>query len=105
MIQDIIKRAEGKQTGPMEEQVFQDLDENGLKTWCFWGRRLLDENSCNVLEGEVPTIEQIKKMPGKIVTMEIDRLTQEPIMIDVPRQYRPSKQRRTANQMLKEEVF
>jgi hypothetical protein len=89
MVQRAILNGRGDKQGPMREINFDNMDENEIKTWAYGLRRLVDGRQCRVLRGKVPTIDELRRTSGKIVTREFDPKTDEPKMVDVPKRYRP----------------
>lgn len=76
-----IKRAVGgtfkKETGTEKPVVREKVGNDELKTVCYWVRRLLDsgmlrEHGVQDGESRVPTIEQIKAMPGLVQLQTFD---------------------------------
>lgn len=51
--------------GPVKEKTIQPLSDNELKNWCYWVRRLLDDEKVIVISGTVPEMKDVFRMPGE----------------------------------------
>lgn len=49
---------------PWPEVLHEDCDDNQVKTWLWWMRRLVDSGKARVRTGELPTGDEILSMPG-----------------------------------------
>jgi hypothetical protein len=47
---------------PTQEHV---LDDTGIKTWLYWLRRFVDYGLARVTAGQLPTTDEISRLPGK----------------------------------------
>jgi hypothetical protein len=64
-VQRRIKEVFGADQGPERELVVSDLDDTDVKTWLYWMRRLADNKQARVVSGVLPTMEEIRRLPGK----------------------------------------
>lgn len=62
----IIKICFNEDQGTEDPQQFADLTDSEIKEYCYWTRRMLDAEQCEVVTGTVPEMDEIRKMPGKI---------------------------------------
>lgn len=51
---------------PWDQAVFPQLDDNDVKTWFYWMRRLLDAKQAFLQSDRFPTMDEIKKYPGGV---------------------------------------
>lgn len=56
----------GVQCGPEKKTVYSDLTEDDLKTWFYWTMRMVWSKNGEVKSGTMPTLDQIREMPGKV---------------------------------------
>lgn len=49
-------------------------DNNTVKTFVFWVRRLLDAEQVTVIKGHVPEFDELRKLPGVIQMQQFDQL-------------------------------
>lgn len=75
----ILKRAQkiglttmGVKFVPSKQKLWEDADDDTIKTFCWWAMRLVDSNLCEVVSGHVPTWQEIKTMPGTIQMHQFD---------------------------------
>ena len=59
--------------GPEELATFDELDNDGIKSWCYWARRLVDAGTARVKRGAVPEMDEIIAMPGRYATNNHDQ--------------------------------
>lgn len=90
-IEEVIKAsgvADRAKSGPDREDVFAELEENDLKSWCYHVRRMLDNNCCQVRKGEVPTMKEIEAMPGLVLKSTFDSSPLRTEYQPLPRKYK-----------------
>ena len=60
------------------------LTDDQVKTWCYWCRRLVDAGQAVAADGgRVPSMDEVKKMPGEIPLPSPDLDMPEPISPDL----------------------
>lgn len=57
---------------PQPTVTYNRLDTNGLKAWVYWARRWLDCDQCQVMNGNVPEMDTIEKLPGHVERHQFD---------------------------------
>ena len=53
---------------PEEERVYPDLSDTGVKSWFHWARRCVEAKVAEVRSGYLPSLEEIRALPGKTLT-------------------------------------
>lgn len=64
--QAVCQAAFATKFGPEEDVVVGAMTDDELKNWCYWVRRFLDNRQVTVLRGQVPSMAEIDKFPGKL---------------------------------------
>lgn len=81
----VVKEIWGKEQGAEPERIVPFEDANEAKTWIFWARRFLDAKGAAVVEGTVPTMQEIARMPGKIISNNFDNGEAGGTLRDIPK--------------------
>lgn len=64
LLRDPYRRLIGNEGKPWDEIVRVDLNDTDCKTWLYWMARLVESHKARVVEGRLPTLAQIAKLPG-----------------------------------------
>lgn len=54
--------------GLWPESVHEECDETKLKTWLYYARRAVDAGIAKVVAGDLPSLKEIARLPGKTET-------------------------------------
>lgn len=66
-VKKIVKLAMKKDGREEKTTVYEDCNEDELKSWLYWARRFVDARQCEVVSGRVPEMKEIMSLPGKII--------------------------------------
>lgn len=68
---------------PWDKVVVDNAPENQVKTWVYWFCRLVESNQAKVISGELPTKEELARMPGRALTEQFNFYRQSPTYADL----------------------
>jgi hypothetical protein len=60
------------ESGPEEPQRFEGMTDTQLKTWLYNARRAVDASFAVVRSGNLPTLEEIARLPGKTAMAQFE---------------------------------